>query len=49
MFVLREAMHTGLVLPPAAGTTDYVEFGFGVDARVEEPVERARFDAQHGL
>lgn len=29
VFVLREAMHTGLVLPPAAGTTEYVEFGFG--------------------
>lgn len=29
VFVLREAMHTGLVLPPAAGSKEYVEFGFG--------------------
>jgi hypothetical protein len=29
IFVLREAMHTGLVLPPQAGHAEYVEFGYG--------------------
>lgn len=29
MFLLREAMHNGLVLPPEAGGAEYVEFGFG--------------------
>jgi hypothetical protein len=29
VFLLREAMHTGLVLPPADGSDRYVEFGFG--------------------
>lgn len=32
VFLLQEAMHTGLVLPPgvgAAGDEEYVEFGFG--------------------
>jgi hypothetical protein len=29
VFLLREAMHNGLVLPPAAGESEYVEFGFG--------------------
>lgn len=29
VFLLREAMHTGLVLPPAAGGSEFVEFGFG--------------------
>lgn len=27
--LLREAMHTGLVLPPATAGGDYVEYGFG--------------------
>jgi hypothetical protein len=27
--LLREAMHTGLVLPPPPGGGDYVEYGFG--------------------
>lgn len=27
--LLREAMHTGLVLPPAPGGTAFVEYGFG--------------------
>jgi Protein of unknown function (DUF2459) len=29
IFVLREAMHTGLVLPPQPGHAEYVEFGYG--------------------
>lgn len=29
VFLLREAMHTGLVLPPTATDPHYVEFGFG--------------------
>lgn len=29
VFLLREAMHTGLVLPPTATDRHYVEFGFG--------------------
>ncbi len=32
VFLLQEALHTGLVLPPdgdAAGNTEFVEFGFG--------------------
>lgn len=29
VFVLREAMHTGIVLPPIAANDEFVEFGFG--------------------
>lgn len=29
VFLLREAMHTGLVLPPSAANDEFVEFGFG--------------------
>jgi hypothetical protein len=29
VFLLREALHTGIVLPGATATDDYVEFGFG--------------------
>jgi hypothetical protein len=29
VFLLREAMHTGIVLPPAAPGDQYVEFGYG--------------------
>jgi hypothetical protein len=29
VFLLREAMHTGIVLPPVAGDDQYVEFGYG--------------------
>jgi hypothetical protein len=29
LFVLREAMHTGLVLPPSGDSGEFVEFGFG--------------------
>ena len=29
VYLLREAMHSGLVLPPSPGSPDYVEYGFG--------------------
>ena len=29
VFLLREAMHTGIVLPPREASEEYVEFGFG--------------------
>lgn len=29
VFLLREAMHTGLVLPPRSADEEFVEFGFG--------------------
>lgn len=29
VFLLREAMHTGIVLPPAGPADEFVEFGFG--------------------
>ena len=29
VFLLREAMHTGLVLPPASDGAEFVEFGYG--------------------
>jgi len=29
VFVLREAMHTGIALPPCAANEEFVEFGFG--------------------
>jgi hypothetical protein len=29
VFLLREAMHTGIVLPPAREADEYVEFGYG--------------------
>lgn len=29
VYLLREAMHTGLVFAPAPGGTEYVEFGYG--------------------
>lgn len=50
--LLREAMHTGLVLPPAPSVAGFVEFGYGewewfARARSQRPMRRA-CSGRHG-